>query len=203
MNKIVQLLCMLLFCVGLSACTEAQEDVSFDDMPMYALGNHQSGETIALGMTQHEVEDLLGKGVKKEYSISDYMKNDETIDGSDAITTYLFFGEGEELLIANFDGDILIGLTTGLPLKDFSIGDSNWCTKYGASHGTSVEDVLEYFGENEMLDNEAMEYQYLLYCYDMDGTRVADVLSPDASFIITFIFEDHAADVSYLAMGML
>lgn len=204
MQKFFVIVVVFSLCMGLSSC--GQGETSSVVLSENSVQNSKSGVTIGIGMPKKDVEKLLGKGIQKDYSINDFTEESglKYNSNTEVLFPHMFYGEGAERLILTYDENNLVkGISTGLPLKDFNEDVSNWQTKCGLSNGAALKDVLQHYGENILLENEMMSYKYLLFVYDPDGNCVNDVIDPKASYVVTFITNEKAEKVTFIAIGLI
>ena len=181
MNRIVMLIFTLIISLGLASCKDSQ---GADNVRFNFLHNLKTDITVSLGMTQEEVEALLGQG--------DYLNwqsvNDEKMERVGV------FGEGEDTIEITFENDRVTKLCTISLYKDYTPAPSNWSTQYGLTYGNTIDNIISQYGEAEV-ENFEDYFSYIFYYYNASGEQVHAVA--DASYCVVFYLDAAGEEIQY------
>lgn len=172
MKKFACLCLSLLLAVGLCACGEKKTGgVTFDDMPITSIRNAKTGDTLELGMSQGEIEDMIGKGE----------------DLGDARFAY---GTNANGLGIEYEGNISISF--GL------YGDNPWRLRHGIKAGDKISDMFRYYGEIEIKDTKGTDGNPLFssasYSIDEGGRIVESSLDSKFSIFVSLMDDRETID---------
>ncbi len=168
MKKIVWFLLAVFSCFGLVACDgKKSETVNFDDMTIISIRNAETGDTINLGMSQGEIEDIIGKGEETDYGTIQY-------------------GTDQDGLNITYEKNVS---------TSFGIyGDNLWRLQHGIKAGDKVSDMFKYYGEAEIKDRKGIDGEYLYssvsYSVEASGAIVESSLNNEFSIFVS-ISDDH------------
>lgn len=142
-------------CLGLCACGGGEDAVS-------SVTNTESGVTVSLGMTREEVGESLTPRVDATWV------EDSWGEGS------MFYGETpeESLVVLYVDNQVRSIIVDD---RVNSAETSQWQLKDGVTKGSSLEDIVAAYGENEHANTENN-----LFSYDQeDGSKVSFLVDED------------------------
>lgn len=152
MKQTISFLLVFLLCGALAACGTAKPSVedSVNSMDVSSMYNQETGKTVSLGMTKKAVEKILGKGkMQEQLPLSMEPLYEEDTAFSDSDVTYVSYGTGEDLLTVSYRENQAMVLSNAGNFQGVKPGPSHWCVKYGLSYGSSLEDILEKYGQTE------------------------------------------------------
>lgn len=175
MNFMKRSFLFILIMMGLLCACENQKDT----YTLNAIQNVKTGATIVLGMTIEEVEALIGKGTNYEsnHNIESYT-----------------YGSGEDMINVHYKDNIATGISTdsddnwdNINNATLDIKLTNWCAKYGVTHGDSMETVIKNYGEAIHDTTSLPVMEILSYNYDAFGNLVKDT---SATYLVAFYIKN-------------
>lgn len=150
--KLKNLLLIAALCLGLAACGSSGDSgaggAGGGDAAPNAFTNSETGVSITLGMTRDEVGELITPKVDATWV------EDEWGQGS------MFYGETpEESLAIIYQDNKVIGIGVGEHIN--TAETSQWSIN-GVTKGSSLEDIIAAYGENEAANAEGQIFNYVL-----------------------------------------
>lgn len=153
--KVFSMLLTALLCLSLCACGGKEATAA-------SVTNTESGVTVSLGMTREEVGESLTPRVDATWV------EDSWGEGS------VFYGETpEESLVVLYVDNTVRSIIVDDRVN--SAETSQWSLKDGITKGSSLEDIVAAYGENEHANTDN-----ILFSYDQeDGSTVSFLVDED------------------------
>jgi len=212
MKRLLSLLLALLLCALLTACGDAKD--SFE-----SVRNSKTGDTISLGMSRKDAEELLGKGAPFDYeafwkkvdAASTRKHEGERVGRTMSDPNHYTYGSAEEYISIYYENDSVVGFNTNAE----EATSSNWVLLDDITHGSPLEDVVKSLGEVEkwplmgpMPDGRTV--YWLNYLFDANGKKIEDISSASLNIVVYMIEDtdsllafsvntiDHTVEIDYL-----
>lgn len=224
MKQTISFLLVFLLCGALAACGTAKPSVenSVTSMDISSMYNQETGKTVSLGMTEEEVETILGKGTEQKllpFRMEPLYEGDAAFPDSDV--TYVSYGTGEDLLVISYRENQAMALSNFGRFEGVKPGPSHWCVKYGLSYGSSLEDILEKYGQTESyplapspekakegqgaLDTPNVSWKepvLVTYFFDQEGKPLEDGEDKKARYQLHFFVDEAQDGLMWYAMQL-
>ena len=171
MKRFSMLFTVLLLSLFFTGCGEAAPSIDYSEIPTNAVQNMKSGATVSLGMSQSEVEAILG-------SI------DKNAKGWYAYKSGLFL---------QYEGDTLARIALQ--------GSGIWTGKYGFTPGGPSEEIWRLYGEVTPVDKTVGEWTApsLVYMFNSEGLSVES--KEDGTYTVCFMLTEELDQIDTIIIS--
>ena len=172
MKKTTMLITALLLCLVFSGCQEEAPSIDYAKIPNHAVQNIENGATVSLGMSQSEVEALLGHV-------------DKNTKGWYAYKSGLFL---------QYEGDALARIA-------LQGSDVVWTGKYGFVPGGPSSEIWKVYGEVAPVDETVGDWTApsLVYTFNSEGLPAES--KEESTYTVFFMLTEELDQVDTIVLS--